>query len=279
MAGNEEHCVTISTHNVNGYSRSKNFLFSQCDEKKLAIRAIQEHWLKPPFKKNRGVNQLRDLHPDFDGFGTSAMKKAVESALVKGRPYGGTGFLYNKTLAKCLKPLIEYHHERVTAMKLTTDKFDIILINAYMPYYNTRELDHHLTLYRETIGFIENIIFENQGCELLILGDFNCNIFRENHPYSDMIRNLMSKYGLVSCFDFLPNFDSSTEFTRHDSKTNSFTLIDGILISAGLSQKIKNVSISHDGDNLSDHCPVEIDLSLVIHETKPYKRALSRFVN
>ena len=67
--------ITISTQNVNGFTRNKDFLRLQCDESPYSIRAIQEHWLKPPYKKQIGVNQLRSLHPDFDGFGTSAMKK------------------------------------------------------------------------------------------------------------------------------------------------------------------------------------------------------------
>ena len=48
--------ITLSTHNVNGFSRNKDFLRAQCDSNTNAIRAIQEHWLKPPFKKHSGVN-------------------------------------------------------------------------------------------------------------------------------------------------------------------------------------------------------------------------------
>ena len=67
--------ITISTHNVNGFARSKNFLHSLCSQTPNAIRAIQEHWLRPSYKKQSGVNQLRHVHPDFDGYGTSAMKQ------------------------------------------------------------------------------------------------------------------------------------------------------------------------------------------------------------
>ena len=98
--------ITISTHNINGYSRSKEFLHSLCGDEPNAIRAIQEHWLRPPYKKQFGVNQLRSVHPDFDGFGTSAMKKTSESKINIGRPYGGTGFIYNKKISKCLKPVL-----------------------------------------------------------------------------------------------------------------------------------------------------------------------------
>ena len=88
--------ITISTHNINGYSRSKDFLRNQCDNAPNSIRGLQEHWLRPPYKKQFGVNQLRCVHPDFDGFGSSAMQKTVEKKVSVGRPFGGTGFIYNK---------------------------------------------------------------------------------------------------------------------------------------------------------------------------------------
>ena len=160
----DDNVITISTHNVNGYARSKEFLHSMCNNVPSAIRGIQEHWLRPPYKKQFGVNQLRCLHPDFDGFGTSAMKKSSESKVNTGRPYGGTGFVYSNSYSKCLRPLLNYSHERVTVMELCTDSCKIILINAYMPYFNSRDLTTYLTMYRETLGYIENIMSQHCDC-------------------------------------------------------------------------------------------------------------------
>ena len=80
---------------------------------------------------------MRSLHPEFDAFGTSAMKKSVETNVLKGRPYGGTGFIYNKKFASCLKPQFNHSHERVTTMRLETEKYNLLLITVYFPYYNT----------------------------------------------------------------------------------------------------------------------------------------------
>ena len=49
----------------------------------ISIRAIQEHWLQPPYKKQQGVNQLRYVHPNFDGYGVSAMSRSSESKVMK----------------------------------------------------------------------------------------------------------------------------------------------------------------------------------------------------
>ena len=211
--------LTVSTQNVNGYSRNKDFLFTLCEENKNSIRAIQEHWLKPPYKNHSGVNQMRNLHPEFDRFGTSAMKKSVDSQILKGRPYGGTGFLFNKRFSRCLKPQHNYTHERVSVMRFETEPFDLMLINVCFPYYNTRDLATHMALYRDTIGFVESVMSQNTECKYIILADFNCNIHDTQHPYTSMVRDLMQKYRLISAFDCVSNFDFSNSFTRFDVKT------------------------------------------------------------
>ena len=173
---NQGTSITISTHNVNGYARSKEFLHSLCEQFPIAIRGLQEHWLRPPYKKQFGVNQLRCLHSDFDGFETSAMKKQCASKVTNGRPFGGTGFVYNKQFSKCIKPLLNYSHERVTVMKLFTKDREILLINTYMPYYNSRDLLAYTDMYRETLGFFQNVLLQNPSSLYIILADWNCNL-------------------------------------------------------------------------------------------------------
>ena len=271
--------ITVSTHNVNGYSRSKNFLHSLCSQTPDSIRAIQEHWLRPSYKKQCGVNQLRHLHPDFDGFGTSAMNKSLDSQVRIGRPYGGTGFVYNKKFSKCIKPVLAYSHERVTVMELKTDEQRILMINAYMPYYNSRDLSTYLSLYRDTIGFIDNIMSQNLDCSFMLLADLNCNIYEPSHCYSKLVRALMEKHHLMSAFDLDPSFDVSSSFTRYDNKTNSRTLIDGILLSERLKDSVENIRISDYGDNVSDHLPVELNLRVSLSVSDIKKPQSRPYVN
>ena len=232
-----------------------------------------------PTKKQFGVNQLRCLHPDFDGFGTSAMKKVCESKVNHGRPFGGTGFVYNKMYSKCIKPLLNYSHERVTVLKLCTEYSDILLINAYMPYFNSRDITVYMDMYRETLGYIENILSQNPGSRYIILADFNCNISDDSHAYSKLVRKMMSDYNLMSSFDLINNFDWTSSFTRFDVKTKSYTLIDGILISRDLAPFVDNVRISHYGDNVSDHLPVEFDLHVVVEKSKSLVKQALPFIN
>jgi hypothetical protein len=106
--------LKISTHNVNGFKSSEQFLYSQCENAPLSIQAIQKHWLKPAIRKQQGVNLLKSVHPDFDGYGTPAMKPKMATAVLHGRPFGGTGFIFSKSLALALKPCMKYQHEQVS---------------------------------------------------------------------------------------------------------------------------------------------------------------------
>ena len=88
----------------------------------------------------------------------------------------------------------------------------------------------------------------------------------------------MQSFSLISAFELDGDFDFNS-YTRFDSKTNSFTLIDGILISKDLIHMVDNVRISNYGDNVSDHLPVEIDLHVSVL-TAPTKEADCRqYVN
>ena len=254
--------INISSHNINGFSGSRDFLKRRCDTESHAILAIQEHWLKPAFRKHQGINKLRDVHPKYEGYGTSAMNDKITSTVLKGRPYGGTGFIFSKSLNTCLKPRCEYQHDRVTVMMLTDMNVDILIINAYLPFYDVNNLQQQLNLYTDTIGYIDYVMSANPGCAFILTLDMNCNIYNASHPYTSILRNLMSKFGLTSALDLNPTFDPINEYTRCDLKRGSFTLIDGILLSNSLTSKVQEAKIVHYGDNVSDHSPVEILLNV-----------------
>ena len=92
----EKTTLKIRTHNINGFNSSDRFLFQECDSDSFSILALQEHWLKPSFRKQAGTNKLKVLHPRFDSYATSGMTSQIGTRILKGRPYGGTGFLFNK---------------------------------------------------------------------------------------------------------------------------------------------------------------------------------------
>ena len=211
-----------------------------CNDLPDSVLALQEHWLKPPYKKHCGTNQLRFIHDSFDGYGTSAMKKSMESVVRIGRPFGGMEYIWNKKLSLNIRPRIEYIHEKVTVLEILNESELILCINAYMPFYDIRKLDENLLLYNETISFVSKIIVENRNCSFVICMDMNCNIFaKSSHPHSVLIQDLMNANNLISTFECSPTFDFNTAYTHVSKGKNneSKTLFDGILISCSLVDK------------------------------------------
>ena len=206
------------------------------------------------------------------------MTKKMSSGILKGRPFGGTGFLFSKNLSLSIRPRTQYNHERVTVMELSTDKGVILLINAYMPFYNTRNLPEQVALYKDTIAYIDSIIRSNHDCKFMLFMDMNCDIYKSGHVFSGIMNDFIKANDLLSAYDFIPGFTPSSNFTRCDIATNSYTLIDGIFFSSSLSDIVKSASISHYGNNLSDHVPVEIVIDVVVELFNEQKLAPSEFI-
>ena len=258
--------LTIRSHNINGFDNSSNYLYNECDNNAFSILALQEHWLRPSYRSQKGTNKLKVLHPDYDSYATSAMSKQVGDRILKGRPYGGTGFLFHRNLSKCINARVDIKCDRVTVLELCTSTNKILLINCYLPYFINANDEAQMAEYRETLGFVENIMKSHSSHEFILLMDWNCNIFNITHPYSMQINSLIKDYDLLTNYSFIDNFNPESAFTSFDTKRNSYTLIDGVLISRSLSSLVKSSSILNHHDNVSDHCPVEIVLTLQIDE-------------
>ena len=272
----------MTSQNINGFARNESYVNGLCDKFPDSIKGFQEHWMKPPYKKHLGVNKLRHVHSDFDGWGTSAMRQKMENEVRLGRPFGGTGFLWNKKYSMAVKPRIEYKHERVSVLELNLKNERILIINSYMPFFNTSQVEDQISLYIDTIGFIESIMEMNKDCSFILLSDLNCNIHDTNHQFSVLILELMQKRNLMSSYDLLHNFNPDTSWTRKGKGRNGVehhSLIDFILISRSLSTKVENVRITDYPENLSDHCSIEIDLIVELEIFSHTKTNTVKFIN
>ena len=140
--------LVIASHNVLGFENNRDYIHRRCDDGEI-IMAIQEHWLRPQHKSQPGVSKLRSAHLDYEGFGTSGMD--IESKITRGRPFGGTGWLWPKRLLPFIKPRYEYKHKRVTVMQINSRK-KILLINVYFPFYNSSNIAFQEKEYCDTLG-------------------------------------------------------------------------------------------------------------------------------
>ena len=130
--------LNIITQNVNGFERSKDSVRDICSSFPPSIYGLQEHWLRPSTKKHPGVNALKTIHPDIDGWGTSAMQSSMEARILTGRPFGGTGFVWSKSISSSIKCRTDYRHDRVTVLEVSSNIGTILIINVYMPFFDNR---------------------------------------------------------------------------------------------------------------------------------------------
>ena len=112
--------IKIRSHNINGFDSSSEFLRRECNDLSFSIAAIQEHWLRPSYRKQKGINRLKVLHPDYDAFATSGMSKDIDQRIMKGRPYGGTGFLFHKSLSNSIRARTDLKNNHVTVIEFHT---------------------------------------------------------------------------------------------------------------------------------------------------------------
>jgi len=125
---------------------------------------IQEHWLLP-----HEINFLSSIHPDFNAFGHSAVD--IASGVLTGRPFGGTGILYKKSISKHVNHLDTFD-SRITAVILHASSGPILLVSVYMPtdYGDDDSYDNYLS----TCAKITALYEDCAATKAVIAGDFNC---------------------------------------------------------------------------------------------------------
>ena len=251
--------IDISSHNINGFKN--DYLNLRCESAPNSIFCIQEHWLRPTYKKVRSINQLRVVHPLFDGYGVSAMNESHYQKVNVGRGYGGTGFIFNKKYAPFLKPLIQYESDRLTVLEIKDQDRSILLINVYFPYKQSSE-DHRIQ-YLEILGRVENVLMSNPTARFIIVGDFNYDLYENRQPMSKATNDLLDRFDLMCSHDLDPTFCRNNSYTRCCEKNNSYSLLDYIFFSRPLQDRVKNCRIHYDGGNPSDHFPVHLELEVV----------------
>ena len=119
--------IKIMTYNSTCFAADKQeFMAKQITSHNPDIVLIQETWL---LESKRSVS-LRSLHPYYLADGISSVK---EDHLLPGRPHGGLGILWRKSMSANVKFRTIENTNRACAIELNTNCGLLILINVYMP--------------------------------------------------------------------------------------------------------------------------------------------------
>ena len=153
--------ITIASFNLHGYSGSAKYL-KDCIQKHGGIWMIQEHWLS-----EQQIPKLQQLDAQF--VARSGMEDAISKGIYPGRPFGGVGICWSPDLNNLVSPVTNFKHKRVTAVELNARDRKILLICAYMPFFNRQKRVECMTDTADAISFIE-LLIEEHPQHLVVIG-------------------------------------------------------------------------------------------------------------
>lgn len=231
----------IVSYNLHGLNNGRSLIMELCDNPLISVIAIQEHWLTP-----NNLHLLNSLHPDFVGFGISAMSNRLGTEIYRGRPYGGVGFLWRKCLANHISIIGNDKDCRCLAVSWNTGNNNAVkIISVYFPCFDS-SVKYSVDL-GYCLGFLEDNI--NNGDDVIVLGDFNFECDQFNSGYLQCT-NVFDSLAIITCDDLCKSCD---RVTYVNNSLNHSSFIDHMFVSRNLKPRVRDVIIYDSGINFSDH--------------------------
>ena len=115
--------------------------------------------------------------------------------------------------------------------------------------------------FADQLQVIDNIISNNLDCHIVVGGDFNVDLSRAR-VHTAMLNSFCSNLDL----NLAMSHDKCQIDYSYSFNSIRYDVLDHFLLSGTLySTSVDRVTVLHDIDNLSDHKPIVLDLSLNIH--------------
>ena len=199
------------------------------------------------------------------------MEEAVSSGVLRGRPFGGVCIAWSRDLNHVIMPLTNYKHKRVVAVEMTTKNESIIFICAYMPFLDSRKRDLCRTETMETISMIESIIVDHPNHLFVIGGDLNCELNGKS-PFDEHWANFATTNRFANCDALF----SSPGYTYHHESLGQKKFNDHFLVSQQIldNSLCSEHKVLEDGQNPSDHLPIQMTMHLEIRPKESVENAL-----
>ena len=250
--------INFATYNSGGFAHDKRKFIESLLES-TDVLFIQEHWL------NHGnLGELDKVGADFENTGESGMP--VGELRGRGRPYGGVAIFFSDRIAHQVeRDLPKPKEKNISQIKIG----NTLVINAYMPGDNYRQT-HVRPEFQAAIDDIENLIKESDSNEVIVGGDLNCDISRDN-AHTRCIKDFASRNGLK--FVQQHQYANSYQYTFNQAMENGterMSCIDHFLVSDSIYDNIVNVNCDKmSALNPSYHCPLTMRVKLGVEKREP----------
>jgi len=266
MASSNQYLLRLCSLNLDGFNNSSVYLHDLCSFNDIIC--VQEHWLM-----SSQLHKFNKIHDDFTFYGCSAMDSVCSKGILRGRPFGGVGFLYRKLLPIKIG-FAGYHSDgRIIAITLDCVNTSILLFCLYLPCDNGDQ--HYCDTLSDIFGFIESVAECYAGYKCMILGDFNFECVVSNRGFKEFLP-VINNLNLTVCDSLDVN---SVGFTYAHASLDHRSLIDHVFVNSDLLPVINDYKILHDATNLSDHLPVVFSIPVVAtaHSTSQPKMPVYEF--
>ena len=159
-------------------------------------------------------------------------------------------------------PLTHFGHKRIVGIEVKCKDANMLMICVYMPFYNSSCRAECTAETIDAITMIDNILEQHPSHTVVIGGDLNTEL-KGNSPFDKYWLDFMNKNDLACCDHLFP----ADSFTYHHKGLDQKKWNDHFIISKKLMErKISNFSIPDDGDNISDHLPIMMNMILDIKD-------------
>ena len=243
-----QHPIKFLSFNCKGF-KPRNYNYLRKIFQNVDFMLVQELWLY-----DHEFDVITKELSNCNYFAKSSMNSCE---FRNGRPYGGLAIIW-KSNSYFSVDVIDTMSDRLLVCKIESNDFKFLLFNVYMP---TNSLSNNVE-FEEILHEIISVSLMYDSYNIIVAGDFNCDV-----KCADDRTGLFNEF--VDAIDlFSPTADDScsVKYTFINSQ-NQTSFIDHFCVSECIKNKVKNISSLDEGDNLSDHNP--IILQIVFESTLP----------
>lgn len=212
------------------------------------IILIQETWL---LKDNLN---FYDAIPGTDSHGISGID---DSKLLQGRPHGGCSIIWKKNIVFEVSPVnLPLQSNRMCAVTIRfPNGVFILIINVYMP---CDFVPDNQPKFSEALDDISVLVNSQDFHYVLIGGDYNTD-FRRVTQNTLALSDFIGTESLCKGINYV---NSNVSYTYESKINGEKSILDHFLMCENLFPSVCKYESLHDGDNLSDHCPISMTLDL-----------------
>ena len=243
MAGS----VKIVSYNCRGLPKTSTKLF----EKPTVNLLFQDNendiiCFQETFYSKQDISCLNSLHSEFQGIGVSTTD--TKERILTNHPPGGVAIMYRVKHAKCITPLF-FNLDWVIGISINTGNKKHVILCVYMKTASGGQGDHN-EIFQGQLEELKLIINELDTTSVTIIGDWNADLVKPNHPHGQLLRQFSDTNGfIVSSEQLLPE--------------NSFTYISEMR--PGETSWLDHCVSTQDGNGIINNMFVDYNLSCRDH--------------